>query len=170
MAFIWQIYRSAAMMAQWPAGFDPSADYYVIRQSDGMMEVLNATLVGSPDADPLTYEVVSPHGLSTFSMVKAESVLAHRRPDRCSDGDARAHARTGGPDRLPGNSRRLRHRCRSRNGHAGHVPVGSAAGKPRGLPATFLSDIIYCRQPGKYSVSINKIISHILQTLFRIHC
>jgi hypothetical protein len=56
-----------------PADFDPSADYYVIRQSDGMMEVLNATLVGSPDADPLTYEVVSPHGLSTFSMVKAES-------------------------------------------------------------------------------------------------
>jgi hypothetical protein len=56
-----------------PAGFDPSAAYYVIRQSDGMMEVLNATLVGSPDADPLTYEVVSPHGLSTFSLVKAES-------------------------------------------------------------------------------------------------
>lgn len=38
-----------------------------------MMEVLNATLIGSPDANPLTYEVVSPHGLSTFSMVKAES-------------------------------------------------------------------------------------------------
>ena len=56
-----------------PAGFDPSADYYVIRQSDGMMEVLNATLIGSPDADPLTYEVVSPHGLSTFSLVKAEA-------------------------------------------------------------------------------------------------
>jgi hypothetical protein len=35
--------------------------------------VLNATLVGSPDADPLTYEVVSPHGLSTFSLVRAES-------------------------------------------------------------------------------------------------
>ena len=73
MAFIRQIYRSTAMIAQCPAGFDPSADYYVIRQSDGMMEVLNATLVGSPDADPLTYEVVSSHGLSTFSMVKAES-------------------------------------------------------------------------------------------------
>ena len=29
--------------------FSPSADYYVIRQSDDMMEVLNATLVGSPD-------------------------------------------------------------------------------------------------------------------------
>jgi predicted lipid-binding transport protein (Tim44 family) len=38
-----------------------------------MMEVLNATLIGSPDADPLTYEVVSPHGLSTFSLVRAES-------------------------------------------------------------------------------------------------
>jgi hypothetical protein len=55
-----------------PAGFDPSADYYVIRQSDSMMEVLNATLVGSPDADPLTYEVVSPHGLSTFALVGLE--------------------------------------------------------------------------------------------------
>jgi hypothetical protein len=56
-----------------PASFDPSAYYYVIRQSDGMMEVLNATLICSPDADPLTYEVVSPHGLSTFSMVKSEA-------------------------------------------------------------------------------------------------
>ena len=57
-----------------PADFDPSATYYVIRQSDGMMEVLNATLIGSPAADPLTFEVVSPHGLSTFTMVKAESL------------------------------------------------------------------------------------------------
>lgn len=53
-----------------PASFDLNDTYYVVRQSDGMMEVLNATLVGSPGADPLTFEVVSPHGLSTFSMVK----------------------------------------------------------------------------------------------------
>jgi hypothetical protein len=45
----------------------------VIWQSDGMMEVLNATLVDSPDANPLTYEVVSLHGLSTFSLDKAEA-------------------------------------------------------------------------------------------------
>jgi hypothetical protein len=38
-----------------------------------MMEVLNAILVGIADADPLTYQVVSPHGLSMFSLVKAES-------------------------------------------------------------------------------------------------
>lgn len=63
-----------------PSGFDPSAAYYVIRQSDGMMEVLNATLVGSPAADPLTFEVVSPHGLSTFSIVKAEAALATAAP------------------------------------------------------------------------------------------
>ena len=37
-----------------------------------MLEVLDTTLVGSPDANPLTYEVVSPHGLSTFSLVRAE--------------------------------------------------------------------------------------------------
>jgi hypothetical protein len=37
------------------------------------METLDAILVGSPDADRLTFEVVSPHWLSTFTMVKAES-------------------------------------------------------------------------------------------------
>jgi hypothetical protein len=51
-----------------PASFDPSASYYVIRENDGAYDILNATLVGSPDADPLVFEVVSPRGLSTFSV------------------------------------------------------------------------------------------------------
>lgn len=55
-----------------PVGFSPNDTYYVVRQSDGMMEVLNATLIDSRDADLLTFEVVSPHGLSTFSLVKKE--------------------------------------------------------------------------------------------------
>jgi hypothetical protein len=64
------------VIAQRPANFCPSVAYYVIRQSDGMMEVLNATLVDSSTADPLTYEVVSPHGLSTFSPIRVESSTA----------------------------------------------------------------------------------------------
>ena len=43
----------------------------MVRESDGAYDLLKATLVSSPDADPLTFEVVSPRGLSTFSLVKA---------------------------------------------------------------------------------------------------
>jgi hypothetical protein len=53
-----------------PAGFDPSARYYVVRENDGAYDILNATLISSADADPLVFEVVSPRGLSTFSVVK----------------------------------------------------------------------------------------------------
>ncbi len=53
-----------------PAGFDPSATYYVVRENDGAYDILNATLISSADADPLVFEVVSPRGLSTFSVVK----------------------------------------------------------------------------------------------------
>ena len=56
-----------------PASFDPNATYYVVRENDGAYDILDAKLISSPDADPLVFEVVSPRGLSTFSVVKAEA-------------------------------------------------------------------------------------------------
>ncbi len=45
----------------------------MVRENDGAYDILNAMLISSPDADPLVFEVVSPRGLSTFSVVKAEA-------------------------------------------------------------------------------------------------
>ncbi|OPY25326.1 MAG: hypothetical protein A4E28_03188 [Methanocella sp. PtaU1.Bin125] len=56
-----------------PDDFDPGAAYYVVRENDGAYDILNATLIGSPGADPLVFEVVSPRGLSTFSVVKGNA-------------------------------------------------------------------------------------------------
>jgi len=53
-----------------PDNFDPAATYSVIRENDGAYDLLDATLVSAPDANPLVFQVVSPRGLSTFSLVE----------------------------------------------------------------------------------------------------
>jgi hypothetical protein len=55
-----------------PSGFDPSAPYYVVRQGDDANEVLNATVVAMA-GNEATFQVVSPHGFSTFTLVEATS-------------------------------------------------------------------------------------------------
>lgn len=63
-----------------PENFDPAASYYVLRENDGAYDLLNATLTSSPDANPLVFEVVSPRGLSTFSLVKEIQVQPTSTP------------------------------------------------------------------------------------------
>ncbi|WP_424358675.1 hypothetical protein [Methanocella sp. MCL-LM] len=52
-----------------PADFDTDGSYKVIRESDGQYSLLDARLIGSPDVETLTFEIVSPGGFSTFTLV-----------------------------------------------------------------------------------------------------
>lgn len=52
---------------------DRNATYGALRQSDGIYELLNATLLSGSNADQMVFEIRSPGGFSEFTLVKSKS-------------------------------------------------------------------------------------------------
>jgi YVTN family beta-propeller protein len=69
-----------------PAGFDPAARYCVVRFDGGASEVLDARYLGEGANETVSFEAVSPHGFSTFTLVMTSAPAASATPRATASG------------------------------------------------------------------------------------
>lgn len=69
-----------------PAGFDPAKRYCVVRQDGSASEVLDARYLGEGANQTVSFDAVSPHGFSTFTLVMTAAPAASATPRATASG------------------------------------------------------------------------------------